>query len=319
MTPDTAALRAQIRANEDAAAFYGGTPNRIILDPDTVRALCDATDEVERLRGDRDALREQVQRLRASRESNRGGWARTLVERDALRAAVDRVRALGERDGRDRLTAWFASNGVDQPATVAVEAAAFVLAALESGNYGTPEWFSSIEKPLFGRAADAEGLAGVTVIRCPECDAGEPCQMVRESSAIARPETGDGAEDAPCPMRDEPAPSSDDPHGACSRNLVAVAVERDKARAALSAASEHHQDDLRRLLDCREVVRSLTDERDAARASLAALVADLWVARQWLDVATDSLTDSGDGTYVAVSESLAQVRAMLDRHAGAGS
>ena len=56
MTPDTAALRAQIRANEDAAAFYGGTPNRIILDPATVRALCDAADEVERLRKDVEAL-----------------------------------------------------------------------------------------------------------------------------------------------------------------------------------------------------------------------------------------------------------------------
>ena len=56
MTPDTAALRAQIRANEDAAAFYGGTPNRIILDPATVRALCDAADEVERLREDVEAL-----------------------------------------------------------------------------------------------------------------------------------------------------------------------------------------------------------------------------------------------------------------------
>lgn len=121
--------------------------------PDDLRcALCllgDAADEVERLRGDRDALREQVRRLRASRESNRGGWERTMAERDALRAAVDRVRALGERDGRDLLAAWLASNGVEQPDTVAVEAAAFVLAALESGNYGTPEWFSSIDKPLF--------------------------------------------------------------------------------------------------------------------------------------------------------------------------
>ncbi len=174
MTPDTAALRAQIRANEDAAAFYGGTPNRIILDPATVRALCDAADEVERLRADRDALREQVQRLRASRESNRGGWARTLVERDALRAAVDRVRALGERDGRDRLAAWLASNGVEQADTVAVEAAAFVLTALESGNYGTPEWFSSIDKPLFPLEAESS---------CPACerdDAADEVERLRE-------------------------------------------------------------------------------------------------------------------------------------------
>ena len=66
-------------------------------------------------------------------------------------------------------------------------------------------------------------------------------------------------------------------------------------------------------------LRRVAAERDAAFAAHAALFADLRVARQWLDVATDSLTDSGDGTYVAVSESLAQVRAMLDRHAGAGS
>jgi len=229
MTPDTAALRAQIRANEDAAAFYGGTPNRIILDPDTVRALCDAadeverlrldaetawsehgkvqgdlaeaTDEVERLRGDRDALREQVQRLRASRESNRGGWARTLTERDALRAAVDRVRALGERDGRDLLAAWLASNGVEQPDTVAVEAAAFVLTALESGNYGTPEWFNSIDKPLFpegevireatdaSRTAHAALVAGIeTGLResaCAECDH-DRCATYRSAASWVR-------------------------------------------------------------------------------------------------------------------------------------
>ena len=127
----------------------------------------------------------------------------------------------------------------------------------------------------FLRAEGAAAQAEVVVRRCPECDAGEPCQVVRDSDAIAPPETGDGAEDAPSPMRDEPAPSPDDPHGACSRNLVAVAVERDKARAAAAAASERHEDDLRRLLDCREVVRSLTAERDDARAAIARVTA-LW-------------------------------------------
>lgn len=78
----------------------------------------------------------------------------------------------------------------------------------------------------------------VTVEWCPECDAGEPCQVVRESRDIARPETGEGAEVAPSPLRDEPAPSPDDPHGACSRALVAVAVERDKARARASRLAD---------------------------------------------------------------------------------
>ena len=38
------------------------------------------------------------------------------------------------------------------------------------------------------RLTETHGLRGVTVIRCPECDAGEPCQLVRESGAIARPD-----------------------------------------------------------------------------------------------------------------------------------
>jgi hypothetical protein len=36
----------------------------------------------------------EVERLRASRDANRQGWADTLIERDALRAAVEAVRAL---------------------------------------------------------------------------------------------------------------------------------------------------------------------------------------------------------------------------------
>ena len=98
----------------------------------------------------------------------------------------------------------------------------------------------------------------------------------------ALPKAGDGAEGAPSPMRDEPAPSSDDPHGPCSRVLLDMAQERDKARAA-SAASERAyrearagaDDNLSRLLDCREVVQSLTAERDASRTAHAALVAEL--------------------------------------------
>lgn len=192
-----------------------------------------------------------------------------------------------------------------------------------------------VEAPQYDRIerdASRAAHAGVVVIRCPECDAGEPCQLVPYPYASARPETGDGAEDAPCPMRDEPAPSSDDPHGACSRNLVAVAVERDKARAALSAASEHHEDDLRRLLDCREVVRSLTAERDTARASRAALVADLRVVHQPEDVPEsqhyycdpDDCDRAGEGALVArckVCETVypCYTAAVIDRHAGAGS
>jgi hypothetical protein len=80
----------------------------------------------------------------------------------------------------------------------------------------------------------------VTVIQCSQCDAGEPCQLVRETAAIARPMNGDGAEDAPSPMRDEPAPSPDDPHGACSRALVGVALERDRARGKLAVAVDAH-------------------------------------------------------------------------------
>lgn len=238
---DTAALRALA---DEAAAFRRLTPNwhrfrpeagSVLVDPDTVRALCDAADEVERLRANCDELREQVQRLRASRESNRGGWERTLVERDALRAAVDRVRALGARAGRDRLAAWLASNGVEQPDTVAVEAAAFVLAALEPGNYGTPEWFSSIEKPLF------------------------------------------------------PPSKPDDPHGACSRNLVAVARERDTARAAhaalvadLRARTEDEwgarSDDTERCALCRRKWSKHTDDDEVcfdASSPLAAYIADV--------------------------------------------
>jgi hypothetical protein len=123
----------------------------------------------------------------------------------------------------------------------------------------------------------------VSVSRCPECDAGQPCTVVRESAAIARPESDDGAEDAPSPMRDEPAPSSDDPHGACSRALVGMAVERDKARAASAAASERREEDLRRLLDCREVVRSLTDERDEARSEVERLSALVNAKQSWID------------------------------------
>jgi hypothetical protein len=84
---------------------------------------------------------------------------------------------------------------------------------------------------------------------------------VRESSDIARHETGEGAEVAPSPMRDETAPSPDDPHGACSRALVAVAVERDRARARAS-----------RLADEAEAQGRATGfaerERDEARRSL---------------------------------------------------
>jgi hypothetical protein len=164
----------------DDQAEYEVAVRAIAAERDASRA------EVERLRANRDALREQVQRLRASRESNRGGWARTLAERDALRAAVDRVRALGERDGRDRLAAWLASNGVEQPDTVAVEAAAFVLAALESGNYGTTEWFSSIDKPLFPLEAESS---------CPACE--------RDASRTAHCELRDWLEaNAPAVLAD---------------------------------------------------------------------------------------------------------------------
>lgn len=70
------------------------------------------------------------------------------------------------------------------------------------------------------------------------------------SSAIPTPlltiETIEGRfnPDAPRPGADEPrpgwlpAPSPDDPHGACSRALVEVAVERDKARARASRLAD---------------------------------------------------------------------------------
>ena len=108
MTPDTAALRAQIRANEDAAAFYGGTPNRIILDPATVRALCDAADEVERLREDVEALHGLLSAGAIGTAPGSDSHRMVLAmrdhykrERDAARDEVERLRAaVVERDTR---------------------------------------------------------------------------------------------------------------------------------------------------------------------------------------------------------------------------
>ena len=123
MTPDTAALRAQIRANEDAAAFYGGTPNRIILDPDTVRALCDAADEVERLRANGNGYLQRahaaeavIERMRCAHCGEVGcDWIGDIrkaraemaeAERDASRTAlVAELRAL-RPDHRHRGASW---------------------------------------------------------------------------------------------------------------------------------------------------------------------------------------------------------------------
>lgn len=124
----------------------------------------------------------------------------------------------------------------------------------------------------------------VTVEWCPECDAGEPCQVVRESRDIARPETGEGAEVALGPLRDEPAPSPDDPHGACSRALVEVAVERDKARARASRLADEVER-LRRewaaadrvASRCSAAARDANDRLDKVRA--------LHVRTKWIGVA----------------------------------
>ena len=110
MTPDTAALRALA---DEVAAFRRLTPNwqrfrpeagSVLVDPDTVRALCDAADEVERLRGDRDIalgalerMHEQAKRLderhtvcHAERDASRTAHAALVAE---LRAMCDETEA----------------------------------------------------------------------------------------------------------------------------------------------------------------------------------------------------------------------------------
>ena len=86
-------------------------------------------------------------------------------------------------------------------------------------------------------------------------------------------QTGEGVEVAPSPMRDEPAPSPDDPHGACSRGLVEVAVERDKARARASRLADEVER-LRRewaaadrvASRCSDAARDANDRLDKVRA-----------------------------------------------------
>ncbi len=162
------------------------------------------------------------------------------------------------------------------------------------------------------------------------CDCGNP--EAHRGEHIPKPVT-----DTPLdPYASAPsAPSPDDPHGACSRALVGMAVERDKAQSA-SAASERAyretraiaDDNLRRLLDCREVVRSLTAERDASRTAHAALVADLRALVGGDELVSQRAVNPDEYTrrtgdrvpsylafYQGAADLAAVIRALLDRHA----
>lgn len=100
-----------------------------------------------RAESERDEARAEVERLQAALALQAESVENAAGEVELLRAGL---RAQGHmegqschhlysrcfptdahRDGRDRLAAWLASNGVDMPDTVALEAVAFILVALD--------------------------------------------------------------------------------------------------------------------------------------------------------------------------------------------
>ena len=102
MTPDTTALRAQA---DEAAAFRRLTPNwhrfrpeagSVLVDPDTVRALCDAADEVERLRGRLVDATAQIKRMATE---HLAAAERAQVEIERLRKAVWASEEIDRRAG----------------------------------------------------------------------------------------------------------------------------------------------------------------------------------------------------------------------------
>lgn len=188
MTPDTAALRAMA---DEAAAFRDLTPNwhrfrpeagSVLVDPDTVRALCDAADEVERLRCGHcgkvecdwigDIRKPRAEAAEAAVVVARAEVGRLSAERAALEARV-----------REALVS---------------------LATVTDDEYATVV------------ARHVESLLTLDL---------------QTSGGEVQPEA--------CPTVSGASPSEpDDPHGACSRNLVAVAVERDKALGRASRAAD---------------------------------------------------------------------------------